>query len=167
MSTSEAEIRFSSTRDELLKLLEEYTEDLKRSLEMEASIDARRDMMRTLFVAVGLGLASSAAVVGLIASLRSEEVKQALPAFVAMAAVVVGVASLIPVFNLSARHRQKRFVHEIQFTARILERIVSRASQLVDHNKSRLDFTFEVRIAEAEAVLDRYLSRDNKDKVSQ
>ncbi|NDW53144.1 hypothetical protein [Aliiroseovarius sp. PrR006] len=159
------ETSYSSARAELLKLLEEYTEDVKRALELEARLESRGVALRNLLIAVALAGTVATLVVGLLTRNTHENFVASveLSSFVAMIGIIAGLAASVPIISIASRAQQKKFSHDIQFSAKILERIVSRAVQLVDHNSSRLDFTFEIRIAEAEAVLDRFKGRSSRE----
>lgn len=156
MIHEDSDAGYTSSREEMLALLSEYTEELKAPLEKAI----RREAFKiTIFY--GIIIATLFAVVFLIFSgIAGGEAKWEAYSRIELGnplfTVFAGLLYLWLggfVIGLQAR----RFSNQMEVSSKILGRILSRAVQLTDHNKSKLDFTFEIKIAEAEAVLENYM----------
>jgi len=152
----------TASRLELVELLTEYTNKLHRYLEYETDRRRRRtSTSRALLIGVlsGLAMGVPLAIYFETSGAFNAAVDASLPLMITLAALLlcsIGAISYLVVNIYGPWRTSSQIPHEALTIAKILERIVARSVQLADHNRSGMDLKFDIKIAEAQAVLSRF-----------
>lgn len=152
----------SASSLELVELLTEYTDKLHRYIEYETDRKRRRtSAFWGVLAGVVAGTATGVPLILYLETLGTFEAAfdAALPLIVVLTVLLL-VSLVLTTYLLADRYRPWRassqVPHEVLTIAKILERIVARSVQMADHNRGGMDLKFDIKIAEAQAVLARF-----------
>lgn len=137
-------------RDDLIKELNVEVEDLKQALRYrELTVQSRRATISTMIVACGILMGLSSFGLGIWLAINGATITNFI------APMMIGI--LIFSFLYASEHAIGRASisqdHVLQAESEVLERLLSKAVQYQDHNRSDVDPNFEKSIRRAEAIL--------------